>query len=70
MSQKKQNTNKDTGFIICDANVVIQMTIFNSTKMLESSEYSFGKIQIHELTIMELKRWLNPKSKKFKKFGL
>ncbi|MGE4234150.1 MAG: hypothetical protein AB7F43_12550 [Bacteriovoracia bacterium] len=59
---------KPLQFVICDANVVIMMAIFNGSKMLEEGSYSFGELQIHDLAIEEIKRWRKSQAK-LRKFG-
>jgi hypothetical protein len=65
----KNAGNTNNAFIICDANVILQMTIFNAKKMFDCAQYSFGELQVHQATQNELKRWLRPGSLKLKKFG-
>ena len=48
----------NNGYIITDAMVVIMMIIFNSQKMFDDAEYSFGEVHIHVCTHNEIKRWL------------
>jgi hypothetical protein len=68
MTKPNEESEKPSLFIVCDANVVIQMTIFDSTRMFDTAKYSFGSIQVNSLTIKELERWLKG-GKKLARFG-
>lgn len=69
MPKKDDQEQSNASFIVCDANVAIQMAIFSASKMFNDATYTFGTFQVHEQTIDELRRWLRPGSRKLIKFG-
>jgi hypothetical protein len=68
MPQKPDVECDANHIIICDANLVVMMTLFKPLIMF-GGKFSLGKVVVHKSVIDEIESWKKPGHQKLKKFG-